>query len=116
MTSESSVRVLFRHQAGDLGPLSLPQTTTIGQVKEQVLKELPSETLRLDPPGSASDIILIMSGKYADDGKTLENYRLDHGESKPDQTLVMHLVIRPNSSAQGGGKIAEPMKCCCSIQ
>lgn len=114
MTTENSVRVLFRHQNGDLGPLFLPQNTTIAQVKEQVLSELPSANLVVEPPKSVASIILIKDGKYTEDGRMLEAYRFDLGEARPDQTLIMHLVIRstPPKKPDPG----EPGKCCCAIQ
>lgn len=116
-----TIQVRFRSTSGDVGPFSFNETQLIQALKEKLFQEWPKEgLLAKEPPSSANDIKLILSGKYVDATKPLKEYKKDMGELKPDTLVTMHIVVRPAAipaKQQGSGakQDKEPPKAGCCV-
>lgn len=115
--TKDEFKIRFRHTAGDLGPFTFAKDTTITQVKDFILSEWPKEgAFSSEPPASASEVKLILGGKWVDDSRALFDYRKEMGDPDVDSVATIHLLVRKMAHAGKGGKDGVPGKCCCSIQ
>mmetsp|Transcript_32003 Transcript_32003/g.95592 ORF Transcript_32003/g.95592 Transcript_32003/m.95592 type:complete len:130 (-) Transcript_32003:760-1149(-) len=97
----AEVRLRFRHVSGDLGPFNFAETCTVDDIKERLLKEWPSDgPMASEPPGQASDIKLILSGKFLDATKPLSEYKRDMGELGPEDVVTLHVVVRVTPASE----------------
>mmetsp|Transcript_32002 Transcript_32002/g.95589 ORF Transcript_32002/g.95589 Transcript_32002/m.95589 type:complete len:96 (-) Transcript_32002:760-1047(-) len=53
-----------------------------------------------EPPGQASDIKLILSGKFLDATKPLSEYKRDMGELGPEDVVTLHVVVRVTPASE----------------
>ncbi|GAX76163.1 hypothetical protein CEUSTIGMA_g3607.t1 [Chlamydomonas eustigma] len=116
----------FRHEsAGDIGPISFPESTTFTQVKERLLSEWPKGSNANEAPSQGTDVKLILSGKFIESAKTLKDYKKDMGELKADTVVTLLVFVRPQAavkkpsapSAKSAPKTTEEEAkgCSCSI-
>lgn len=98
--AEDTLHIRLRHTyAGDLGPYTLPDSTTVQQLKDKIISEWPKDgAWAKEPPSQSGDVRLILSGKFLDNSKALKDYRKEMGELKPDTTVTMHLHVRPQQT------------------
>lgn len=119
MTEELSIR--FRHTQGDIGPLSVPATSTVQAVKERLFSSWPKDgPLCEGGPNSPGDVRLILSGKFLESSETLEGLKPQMGELKADTVVTIHVIIRISvlSKTMSGGKLGdkeESSGCACCI-
>lgn len=126
----STANIRFRMQNGsDHGPKPYDCSLTILALKEKLIQEWPSEPEQgpkdssAEPPKSAADLKLILSGQILDNAKTLSELKVGKTllENGSDSVVTMHLVVRlPNGpKSQGEGVKQEADKrmtrCSCVI-
>ncbi|KAG2492692.1 hypothetical protein HYH03_009106 [Edaphochlamys debaryana] len=109
---DEAIQVRFRHTAGDLGPWTFVESSSVQSLKDKLFAEWPKDGLfAKEPPGQSADIRLILSGKFLDAAKQLKEYKRDMGEVKSDTVVTMLVHVRPQptpAKAQGG--TATPQK------
>ncbi|CAL5223633.1 g6177 [Coccomyxa viridis] len=90
------IELKFRHVSGDIGPLKVSGSSSILQVKEQLYAQWPKDgPVSTDKPSAASDLRLILGGKFLDNSETLNDLRPSMGELKADTVVTMHVIVRP---------------------
>ncbi|MCO5589486.1 hypothetical protein L7F22_043453 [Adiantum nelumboides] len=84
----------------DIGPNMYALTTTISNLKENILSQWPKE--KEYKPKTVNDLKLINAGKILENSKTLAESRVPAGEI-PGGVVTMHVVVRPPTSDKGIG-------------
>ncbi|KAI7858588.1 ubiquitin-related domain-containing protein [Circinella umbellata] len=98
--------------SGNRHTFELDPSSTVAQVKKQVITEWPEEweTSRT-APSSVGSIELLYLGKFLDNDSTLESNRLRGGES-----FTVHLLVRDQQlKSAEDTKTAEVPRCKCCI-
>lgn len=119
MAEQLSVR--FRHTQGDIGPLSVPVTSTVQALKDSLFGSWPKDgPLSEGGPNTPADIRLILSGKFLESSETLEGLKPQMGELKADTIVTIHVIVRISvlSKTMSGSKLGdkeESSGCACSI-
>eukprot|EP00210_Caulerpa_lentillifera_P002694 g2574.t1 len=117
MSSEGEYSIRFRHELGDIGPLTFKKDTTVLRVKEKLLEEWPSEgDLSKQPPTYASELRLILRGKYVDASRALFDYEREMGDLSLGSCFTMHMVIRKETNSKQKTKDGQIICPCCCIQ
>lgn len=115
-----SLQLRFRHTSSDLGPISFAETSSVQQVKEQLLSSWPADgPLSKDVPSSAACLMLIFNGKVLDNGKQLRDYKREMGDITPDTIVTMLLAVRAApTAAKASPAVSEeaPKGCACAVQ
>ncbi|KAF8061934.1 MUB3 [Scenedesmus sp. PABB004] len=120
---EEPLQIRFRHSSGtDLGPFPFDEAASIAAVKELVFARWPSDgPLAKEAPSAASDLRILCSGQFLDNGKTLKDYRKLMGSSEALAVVTMHVLVRPPQAGKAADKAdvegAKPQKsgCACVI-
>ncbi|GAX74926.1 hypothetical protein CEUSTIGMA_g2372.t1 [Chlamydomonas eustigma] len=95
------IQLKFRHEsAGDIGPISFPESTTFTTVKERLISEWPRGATASEVPTQAADVKLILSGRFIEATKTLKDYKKDMGELKPDSVVTLLVFVRPQAAVK----------------
>eukprot|EP00884_Botryococcus_braunii_P015405 jgi/Botrbrau1/2548/Bobra.0079s0035.1 len=115
------INLRFRHAQGvDIGPLSLPDSLTVQELKDRLLAEWPKEgPLVKDMPNGHTEVTLILNGKVLENGAVLRDLRPVMGNPEPDTIVTFHVVVRPAKAGRGSGKGSEKGKkqgCGCCLQ
>jgi len=115
------ISLRFRHTQGDIGPLTVPLTSTVQALKERLFNTWPKDgPLSEGGPNSPGDLRLILNGKFLESAETLEGLKPQMGELKSDTVVTVHVIVRISvlSKTLSGGKLGdkdESSGCACSI-
>ncbi|CAK0741160.1 hypothetical protein CVIRNUC_001304 [Coccomyxa viridis] len=113
------IELKFRHVSGDIGPIKVPGSSSILQVKELVFAQWPKDgPVSADKASAPPELRLILGGKFLAESETLNDLRPAMGEIKADTIVTMHVIVRaaPAGKPQGKEKKEQQQGCSCSIQ
>lgn len=118
MSGELTCR--FRHVSGDLGPFRFPLSSNVQDLKERLFREWPKDgPLTGEPPGSPSDVKVILGGRFLEPSENLTELRSAMGDPGDDTVVTMHVVVRAPAAAKHAGKVGkeeQPKTCGCVVQ
>jgi hypothetical protein len=103
----SIVRVRLRTQVGDLGPVEVATTDSVGNLKERLLSSWPQLTAgksELEAPSSVACIKLILNGKFLDNDEVLSDLQKTLTDPAEHSVVTMHAVIRPQAALKAPAK------------
>ncbi|XP_051117580.1 membrane-anchored ubiquitin-fold protein 1-like [Andrographis paniculata] len=112
--AQDSVDIRFRMTDGtDIGPSSFPVSTSVADLKENIISQWPTE--KENGPQAAKDLKLICTGRILENHKTV-------GEccnplcDIPEGIITMHVVVQPPTRKDEKLlRDPKPNKCGCVI-